>query len=301
MRILITGGTGFIGSRLVTRLAGDHDVHCLVRHQPAEGVGGVRFCIQDLSAQLRPDELPERVDAVIHLAQSKHYKDFPDKADDIYRINVASTFNLLEYARGAGAKQFLYASTGGVYGTSYDRFVETDKVDPINFYLSTKCSAELLIANYKTFFNTVVVRPFFPYGKGQSRAMLVPRLVHSVLAGEPILLRGEQGLHINPLYVEDAADALVQALTLDDSYLINLAGPRVLSLAEIGRTIGDLLGVEPVFDVAECEGGASHLVGDITTMERLLGAPRVDFAEGAVEVCEEAKGQLDAPLSRRHA
>ena len=288
MRVLITGGTGFIGSRLSARLAEAHEVHCLVRRQPVAPTSGIHFCVHDLSTPLRPESLPQKVDAVIHLAQSKYSKDFPDKAQDIYNINVASTFALLEYASGAGAKQFLYASTGGLYGIGNARFVENDHVQPSNFYFSTKYSAELLVANYEMSYKTVVVRPFFVYGRGQASAMLIPRLVHSVLSGAPILLRGEQGLHINPLYVEDAVDALVQALTLADSHLINLAGPRVLSLAEIGRTIGDHLAIEPVFDVRESEE-PGHLVGDIGTMERVLGPPRIDFARGVAEVCGEAQ------------
>ena len=296
MRVLITGGSGFIGRRLASHLVHEHEVHIVVRRAPATVAEGVHLCLQDLTQDLDAQRLPPKIDAIIHLAQSRHYKNFPEKADDIYNINVGSTFSLLEYARSAGAKCFLFASTGGLYGTSYERFAETDHVQPINFYYSTKYSAELLIANFNRFFHTVVLRFFFPYGEGQSPAMLIPRLVRAVQTGEPIVLNGDRGLHINPLYIGDAVSSIAKAVRLEDSCLINLAGPRVLSLADIGHIAAEQLGVEPVFDV-QASSEPTHLVGDITTMERLLGAPRTDFAEGVVEVCEEVRQQVGTQVS----
>ena len=199
-------------------------------------------------------------------------------------MNVTGTFDLLEYARHAGATTFVFASTGGLDGYSHDKFVETDPVNPLNFYLSSKHVAELLIRNYQQFFHTIVFRLFFVYGPGQKSAMLIPRLVRSVRAGEPVTLQGPEGININPVHVADVVAAFEGALGLSGHHLINVGGPQVLSLREIAKIIGERVGREPLITVREDEV-PSHLIGDVTNMTALLGAPRVLFREGVTELC----------------
>jgi nucleoside-diphosphate-sugar epimerase len=292
MRVLVTGAAGFIGGHLIRSLRRGHEVFAVAKSRPraADAPEGVRWVEQDLSRPFDYSRLPESVDAVVHLAQSRFYKDFPARADDIYSVNVNGTFQLLEYARRAGAGHFICTSTGGLYGYSYEKFVETDPVSPLNFYFSSKYIAELLTGNYQQFFNTAVLRLFFVYGTGQARTMLVPRLVRSVLSGEPVFLQGEQGMRTNPLYVGDAINALERALTLEGHHLINVGGPQVLSLREIGQIIGEHLGRAPSFVVGDGRE-PGNLIGDVTKMSALLGEPRVAFSEGVAEVCREAKGQ----------
>ncbi len=289
MKILVTGATGFIGNHLVRKLQGAHEVFALTRGQPSpDGPNEVIWVEQNLSEPLDYSRLPQKLDVVIHLAQSKFYKDFPERAEDIFAVNVNSTFNLLEYARKAKAERFIFASTGGVYGYSYEKFVETDPVSPLNFYFSSKYIAELLIGNYQQFFHTAVLRLFFAYGAGQARTMLVPSLVGSVLSDNPIVLYGTDGLRINPVHVGDVVEAIRQTLRLEGHHLINLGGPQVLSLREIGHIIGKRLGREPSFKV--CDGQEPRdLVCDVTKMVALLGEPQVVFSEGVIEVCREAK------------
>ncbi|MDQ3919115.1 MAG: NAD(P)-dependent oxidoreductase [Acidobacteriota bacterium] len=289
MRILITGATGFIGGHLIRRLGGEHEVFALAKRPPTGRAAGRAVWIeQNLNDPLDYSRLPAAVDTVVHLAQSEFYKEFPGRAGDIFGVNVRGTFNLLEYARGVGARQFVFTSTGGVYGASYEKFVETDPVIPINFYLSSKYIAELLVGNYQQFFDTIVFRVFFAYGAGQKNAMLIPRLIRSVLSDTPITLQGSEGIHINPIHVSDAVAAIGRALELEGSHLINLAGPQVLSLREIGNVIGGRLGRAPRFTASD-EPEPYHLVGDITKLKELLGGPLVEFSDGVAEVCSEAE------------
>ena len=203
MRIVLTGASGFIGSHLVADLATRHDVVAVGRDEPPALPDGVRWVTQDLARGVDPTLLPAEVDAVVHLAQSKHYRSFPEGADDVFAINVESTFDLLEYARHAGARTYVYASSGGVYGGSEHAFSEGDRLNPLNFYLSSKYAAEALVASYRSIFTTVIFRFFFVYGPGQ-RAMLIPSLVEKVLAGDEIVIEGNPGLRINPIFVGDA-------------------------------------------------------------------------------------------------
>lgn len=280
MKILLAGASGFIGRHLTPHLAKHHEVIALVRERGSNIQGAAAEVVQDLARPLETNALPADIDAVIHLAQSEHYRDFPERAEQIFAVNVHGTLSLLEYARIAGAETFIFTSTGGVYGTSYERFAETDPVDPLNFYLSSKYSAELLLANYGRFFRTVVLRPFFVYGPGQSERMLVPRLVQRVRDGEPIQLSGPDGLRLNPIYVGDAIGVFEPALQLPTSDLFNVAGTEVVTLRDLLHTIGEIVGREPVVTQAEGDIGGD-LIGDIQKMSTSLGiVPRIDLAEG---------------------
>ncbi|NJL55587.1 NAD-dependent epimerase/dehydratase family protein [bacterium] len=116
VRVLVTGATGFIGSHLVEAIRDRHEVFALVRRRPAQPLAGIHWIEQDLAHPLDYSRLPKQLDSIVHLAQSRHYRDFPDRATDIFNVNLYSTFNLLEYARAVNAQSFIFTSTGGLYG-----------------------------------------------------------------------------------------------------------------------------------------------------------------------------------------
>jgi len=276
MRILLTGAAGFIGRHGLARLEAEHDLFPLVREAPDESR---EWIVQDLAQPLDVTLLPERIDAVIHLAQSHRYREFPDGAEDVYAVNVNSTFQLLEYARRAGARTFVLASTGGIYGYSYEALVETDPANPLNFYLTSKHVAESLLANYQAFFQTVVFRFFFVYGRGQG-SMLVPTLIDKVRKGDQISIAGRPGQRINPIHVSDAVEAFPRALELERSDVFNVAGEEIVSIRELVDVIEQATGeaahvrhIDP-----EHEG---DLIGDNSRMKELLGVhPQTSLLEG---------------------
>jgi UDP-glucose 4-epimerase len=276
MRILLTGAAGFIGRHALARLESEHDVYPLVRAAPDESR---EWIVQDLARPLDLSLLPDRIDSIIHLAQSHRYREFPEGAEDVFAVNVHSTFQLLEYARGAGTRSFILASTGGIYGYSYEALLETDPANPLNFYLTSKHVAESLLVNYQTLFQTVVFRFFFVYGAGQG-PMLVPTLIEKVRKGDQISIAGRPGQRINPIHVEDAVEIFRPALELGSSDVFNVAGDEVVS-------IRDLVGV-----IEEASGEPAHvrhvdpehdgdLIGDNSRMKAVLDvAPRISLAEG---------------------
>ena len=283
MRILLTGATGFVGGHLLGALAGRHDFVALARRPPSPGDGRVEWIEQDLTAPLDRSKLPERVDAVVHLAQSSRYREFPGGAQDVYAVNVESTFALLEYARTAGAGRFVLASTGGLYEHSYERLVETDPVEPLNFYLTSKHVAELLLGNYKDLFVTVVFRFFFVYGPGQG-PMLIPTLLGKVRRGETVTVEGDPGLRINPIHVRDAVRVFEPALALERSDVFNVAGDEVVSMTELVRLIATVNGGEAVVE----HGPSIHtgdLVGDNARMKDVLGVtPEISLERGLASI-----------------
>jgi len=231
----------------------------------------------------------QKAEVVIHLAQSEFFREFPGKAQDVFRVNTLSTLQLLDFARKAGAEKFILASSGGIYGYGDHEFQEDVTLsarDDLGFYLGTKLCAEVIAESYAPYMDIIILRFFFVYGPGQRRSMLIPRLVQSVLAGHPITLQQLDGLRINPTYVTDAVRAVMQALQLSGSHKINIAGPEILSLRRIGEIIGRQTGKEPIFQV-QPEQSPRHLVGDIGKMSRMLTAPTVTFAQGVGHVIKQ--------------
>jgi UDP-glucose 4-epimerase len=278
-RIVMTGATGLIGRSVVDVLKGEHDLISVGRNPPPKGVEWVNV---DLNSPLGLSSMPASADSVIYLAQSAHFRDFPKRAEEIFRVNIASVQQMLDWARGAGAQRFIYASSGGIYGHGSQSFREDDLISAKNelgYYLASKKCGELLAENYANCFTVVILRFFFVYGPAQRQTMLIPRLIMSVRDGEPIQLQGEDGIRINPTHVSDAVAATVRALELSNSHTINVGGPDVLSMREIVEEIGLALNRKPNFSVDQ-SSTPRHLSGDISKMRELLIPPRVSFSDG---------------------
>ena len=289
MKILVTGAGGFVGRRLVPLLArAGHRVLGLV-HRPLDSE--LRFwfehrSIDILQFDLAADALQslgDGFDAVIALAQSQHFRDFPDRAEEIFAVNVSAHLKLLEWSRLTRVRHFIYASSGGIYGARARIDVAESELlavdSPLGFYLGSKLCAEVISQNYRDFFaTTAILRPFFIYGPGQRPDMLVPRLIRAVGEGRPIKLQGNNGLRINPIYVDDAAAAFAAALNLTGCRIINVAGPETATLRDIGGRIGRLMGRTAVFESAT--GRPSDYVANIDSARALLGEPRISLDVG---------------------
>lgn len=273
--VLITGADGLLGRKLLELLAQTWNVEALVHKLPLNLTQGVNYAAVDFSGDWCLEDLPLRVDAIIHLAQSAKFRDFPVSALDVFKVNVESTAKLLDYCRVVGAKKFVYASSGGIYGNGDQAFKENAPIVPLGqlgYYLGSKTCGEILVQSYASLFQVVVVRPFFMYGSTQNRTMLIPRLLDLVASGCPIGLQGNNGIRINPIHVNDASAAVVAALALNESATFNIAGPDVMSIREICEGMGEFLGKAPVFQALP--GQPHDLIADISVMQKCLHNPK---------------------------
>jgi UDP-glucose 4-epimerase len=285
-RVLVTGATGLIGEVLLQRMSGEFEVLALSRTPPVD-LPGIEWIECDLAKGSIPISPPSRLDAVIHLAQSERYRDFPQAAAEIWNVSAGVTLPLLDLALRSSATHFILASTGGLYTPRERPISEADPADndggELGFYYAAKRASEALAKGYGGLLVCATLRFFFVYGPGQRSSMLIPRLVETVRGGQPVLLAGDGGLRLNPIHVDDAVGAIIASLNLSASSLINVAGPEVVSMRQIAETIGRLVDRAPDFQKTQAIRPADF-VADVTRMRRLLVAPTVRLAQGFADL-----------------
>jgi len=280
MTVLVTGGSGFLGRALLPMLSERGDVVALHRRgAELPSVDGVRWVEQDLTEPLTA-ALPDRIDGVLHLAQSPRYREFPDGAVDVLEVNTMATTRLLDYCRRAGGETFVYASSGAVSGPGTKPINEDDAPSPGNLYAVSKYAGEQVVAQYRSILRAHALRYFFVYGPGQ-QTMMMPGITERVRTEQAVQLAGENGISINPVYVDDAARATAAALELDESATINVAGPETVTIRRIAEIIGGEVGKAPTFENVPEQ---PDFVASTDRMTRLLGAPTTTPGEGLARV-----------------
>jgi nucleoside-diphosphate-sugar epimerase len=283
----VIGGAGFVGRHLVRHLAA-HGLRMLATCRPEAAVPtvpGVEWVPSDLASADPTRGWPRRYDAVVYLAQSAKWRDFPAAADDIVRVNIGALQQAAEHARQVGAGRLVHLSTGTVYGQTREPAREDEPIRPEaprSFYAATKLAAELLLAPYSTYFGVTQLRLFMPYGRGQNEKMLLPTIAAKVRAGTPVDLHGPDGLRCNPVAVADVAEAVRRCLPLEGTQTLNVAGPEVLTLRQVAEAVGTAVGREPRFhSKAETP---PVIVGDTSRLRATLGwQPATRFADGVRE------------------
>jgi UDP-glucose 4-epimerase len=246
MRVILTGGSGFLGRAFARHLSnGGHEV---VGFSRSPGfVAGRPTILWDMCRDPMPPALEGAVDAVVHLAQSRNFRRFPEDATEMFRVNIAATASLLDWAINIGARQFAFISSGAVYQPFTGRLEEDAPLAPPGYLGASKLAAEVLTRPYADKMTLCVLRVFFPYGPGQSDR-LIPDLVRRITAGEAVTLAGEDGLVFTPTYVDDVVGVIGAALIEGWAGTFNLASPHALSVRDAADRIGRLLQITPRYE-----------------------------------------------------
>ena len=289
MRIILTGATGFIGPHLVRSLASSHELVCLVRDPSRLPTATPVTAVQgDLAISDGLAALPEHADAVLHFAQAN--VPFPDGANELFEVNATSTVRLADYARRAGATHFVYASSGNVYAQDAAPLSEEGPVRPQGLYALTKQISEGILNCYDTYFSVCVLRLFAPYGPSQTGRM-IPGIIGRVRARQQVMLTNGGQPRINPIYIDDVVRVVNQALSLAGHHVVNIAGPEVVSVADIANIAGQALEVETQFE-HKTDPTVWNLIADTTRLHTLFDLPGlVTPAEGIRRMVEANSGR----------
>jgi nucleoside-diphosphate-sugar epimerase len=285
LHILVTGASGFVGQALTRLLiAGGHRVTALVRDGAAAPMGAGSLT-HDLGSGA-PLVLPEGVDAIAHLAQSRAYRAFPGDAGEMFRVNVAGAHELLKAGAAAKISRFCLVSTGSVYEPFAAPMIEDAALSPPGNLGATKLAAEMLAKPYAALFPVSILRVFAPYGPGQT-ARLVPDLIRRVRESVAVTLpETGGGMCFTPTYVDDVCEVMIAALEDCWSGVFNLASPESITIEEAVRAIGEAMGKAPVFE--RKPGGAPVLVPDVMKLGSRHDLARFrSFAEGIAQTLAE--------------
>jgi len=289
VQILITGGTGFLGTHILPRLLEqDHEVIAIVRPKRDHLAPSlfnspqVQVLEIDLDSDFQLSTMRD-IDAVITLAQEREFRRFPERASRIFNVNVSSNIRIWEWASRSGVERIVHASSGGVYGAHGGHNFSEDNLPPVDgknsYYLGTKLCAEIAFRSFAPHFKSAVMfRPFFIYGPGQDEDKFVQRMISYVRNRRLIDLAGPHGLRVNPIFVTDAARIFVDALSLDGRHVFNCAGSETVSLKDLCSIIGDFLSQQPIF--RHSDRIPDDCVGDIEIQNQYFDPPKVTLREG---------------------
>jgi dTDP-glucose 4,6-dehydratase len=256
MKVLVTGGAGFIGSafvRLVAREQPDWSIVNLDKLtyagnldnlKPVEGLFGYRFVHGDIADGPFVDGLfaEERPDAVVHFAAESHVDRSIHSPEPVIRTNLNGTFSLLEAARRNGTGRFLHVSTDEVYG-SLEEPLEADEnypLKPSSPYSASKAGSDLMALGYYTTYKlpVVVTRASNNYGPYQFPEKLIPLMISNALEGRELPVYGD-GMQVRDwLFVDDHCRALLSVLAkgrLGEIY--NIGGSLALPNIEVIKRI----------------------------------------------------------------
>ena len=287
MRVLVTGSSGFIGSRLVGEIPcrGMHQVTAISRTQARESVSGVSYGLADIDGNTDWSELLVECEVVIHIAAVAHLsRSSPVGVLDRYRaVNIEGTLNLALKAAGAGVKRFIFLSSIGVNGNINTRpFTEDDTPNPTEHYAQSKWEAEqgLWEIHCKTGMELVIIRPPLVYGPN------APGNFGSLMRWS------EKGvpLPLGAIHNQRSLVALDNLVDLIITCIDHPAAANQVFLAGDGR---DLSTTELLRGVAKAGGEAyklipipssllllaATLIGKKALAQRLIGSLQVDISK----------------------
>ena len=303
MRLLITGGAGFIGSHLADRRLARGDRVVVLDdfndfYDPAAKRRNVAPHLRNPSYRLVEGDIRDRdlvarlfgeepFDAVIHLAARAGVR--PSLADPVLYedVNVVGTLRLLEAAVASGTPRFLFASSSSVYGVNSKLpFSEEDPIaQPVSPYAATKRGAELhaFAFHHLHGLKAVCLRFFTVYGPRQRPEMAIARFIRCLEDGRPVPFFGDGGSRRDYTYIDDIADGVEAALAVPSDFeIINLGGARPVTLSDLVSAIEAATGRKAVLDRRPNQPGDVPVTfADVRKAERLLGfKARVSLEEG---------------------
>ena len=306
MKILVTGGAGFIGSNFVRMALSDKfpnfEVESLTVLDlltyagdeenlfPVANDKRYKFVKGDIRDLELAKKLMKESDQVVHFAAESHVDRSIEGGSEFVSTNVMGTQVLLDAARNSNIKRFVHVSTDEVYGSiSEGSWPEDHPLLPNSPYSASKAGSDLLVRAYNRThkLDTVITRCSNNYGQYQFPEKVVPLFITNIIEGKKVPLYGN-GLNVRDwLHVDDHCRGIALALTKGKSgEVYNIGGGTELTNVELTHKILDAMGVGKEFiqPVEDRKGHDLRYSVDITKINTELGySPQVNFAEGLIQ------------------
>ncbi len=297
MRILITGGAGFLGSHLCDRFIEEgYEVICMdnlctgsrnnIKH--LEGTPNFEYVRHDVSQFIRVDG---SLDAVLHFASPASPVDYTRMPIQTLKVGALGTHNALGLAKAKGAK-FLLASTSEVYGDPLVRpqpesyWGNVNPIGPRGVYDEAKRFAEALTMAYRRVhkMDTKIARIFNTYGPRMRMddGRVVPNFLNQALRGEPLTVYGDGSQSRSFCYVSDMIEGICRLLESKENEPVNLGNPREMTIMEFAKKVLEITGSgsEIVYKPLPVDDPKTRQP-DISKAKKVLGwEPKVGLEEG---------------------
>ena len=292
MKVLVTGGAGFIGSHMVDALlTGGHTVSVIddfndfydpkIKRKNLDPVlDDIRLHsidIRDKDAVLSTFSV-ERPDAVLHLAARAGVRPSIESPELYLATNINGTFHLLEAAKEYGVKRFVFASSSSVYGASGVAPFREDQVlnQTLSPYASTKLACEHLCSHYSYLYQMGVIclRFFTVYGPRQRPDLAIHRFTDLIYRGKPIDVYGDGTARRDFTYIEDIVQGVVASINHDGAPfdIFNLGESEPIELREVIAKIETTLEKKATINtLPPVPGDMPATYADISKARRLLG------------------------------
>lgn len=298
--VLLTGATGFIGSRLVGRLRrSDYNVTALVHETPPPSADGDRWTdVEHVSGDVTAFEsLPDfsGYEAVIHLAGAVSVEASISQPRRYFRLNALGTQHVVERARLDGVERILYLSSASVYGDPVRLPIdETHPLQTQHPYAASKLAGEHVLeaASHAHGLLGASARGFTVYGPDQQSDNLVPEVIRQVNADRQVLELGNLNPTRDFVYVDDVADALFTILEQHEKgyQVYNVGSEEESSVRDVVACIADIMGVDlEVTSSATSRDDdveIDRMVADCSRLRRLGWSPDHDLYTGMKKTVE---------------
>jgi len=247
MKVLVTGGSGFIGSHVVDKLR-DNGVDVRIYDSI---IPSYRNDIEYYQGSILDNEAlcfaMSGIDAVMHLAAVADVKGVLENPHYSESINVRGTINVLEAARASGIKRVVYGSTTWVYSEADSHKVDetTPLHAPTHLYTATKLAGEYYCQSYSKLYGVdyTILRYGIPYGPRARDGAVIPIFVKKALNREPLTIAGDGSQFRKFIYVEDLAEGNVLALqSIARNKIYNLDGKERITIKQIAETVQKIIG-----------------------------------------------------------
>ena len=298
MRILVTGGAGFIGSNFVHYLLNEHEddevitLDALTYAGSKDNLDGVlddprhEFVKGDIRDRQLVSDLVADVDAIVNFAAESHVDRSIDGAKPFVSTNVQGTQTLLDAATDADIDRFLQISTDEVYGQILDgKFAEDDQLNPRNPYAATKAGADLLAQSFQTTHDlpVVITRTCNNFGPRQHPEKLIPKFIQNAADGKSLPIYGDGSNVREWIYIEDncrALDVVLREGTVGEVY--NIGSHTEKTNLEVTEAILNAVGAsEELIEFVEDRAGHDQRYALETEKIDALGwEPQYTFEEG---------------------
>lgn len=296
MRILVTGGAGFIGSNLSKRLVNDgHQVVVLDNLLRGNKLDKSTFdAIQFINGDVRDFETVNSAakgcDVIFHFAAVLGVDIVADKPVETMDVEVIGTRNIVNAALSNNVQQVLYASTSGIYGhTSFENLLtEEILVDPKTSYAMAKRYNEIYLASHyeEKKINVISLRFFNVYGHNQDNRMVVPRFFEQAKNNEPITIFGTGKQTRDFTYIDDTVEACVRLMNIKGCHIVNIANENEWCIEDLGLKIVELTGATSPIQYIDApkkryDYEVERRVGSSLKLEAMTGyKPATNLEEG---------------------